>query len=70
MPNPYKAPIKCSIVDTLAPSSFEIVVQNIALLTLNILGMIILFCLRSILLKIIPEFGRAGFTVIVTVNPL
>ena len=40
IPFPNSAPIKCSIVDTLAPYSFEIVVQSVALLTLNILGII------------------------------
>jgi len=33
-PVPYKAPIKCSIVDTVAPLLFDIVVQKDALLTL------------------------------------
>ena len=37
---PNKAAIKCSIVDTLTPNSFETVVFKVALVTLNILGMI------------------------------
>ena len=37
---PYKAAIKCSIVDTLTPISFETVVHKVVLVTLNILGMI------------------------------
>jgi hypothetical protein len=57
-------------VETLTPDSFEIVVQNIALLTLNIFGIIMLSSLRSILLKIIPEFGSAGFIVMFATKPL
>ena len=55
------APIKCSIVETLTPYSFEIVVQKTALLTLKTLGITILFLLISILLKIIPVLGSAWF---------
>ena len=33
-PNPYKAPIRCSIVETSIPKSFEIVVHKVVLLTL------------------------------------
>ena len=61
---------KCSIVETLAPLSFDIVVQKTALLTLKIFGIIILFFLRSILLKITPEFGSAGLIVMDTAKPL
>jgi len=69
-PKPYKAPIKCSTVETLAPLSFDMVVQNNALLTLKTFGIIILFSLRSVLLKIIPVFGLAGLIIKLTSKPL
>ena len=37
-PSPYKAPIKCSIVDTFTPNSFEIVVFKKVSLTLEKFG--------------------------------
>ncbi len=68
-PKTYIADIRCSIVDTLAPNSFEMVVHRFALTTLKTFGMIkLLFC-KSVLLKIIPEFGDDGFIVILTFFP-
>ena len=70
IPNINNAPIKCSIVETLTPKSFEIVVQKFALETLKIPGIIILFSLRSVLLKIIPLLGWADFIVKSTIFPV
>ena len=49
IPIPYKAPIKCSIVEILTFFSFEIVVQKFALLTLKTFGITILLSLMSVL---------------------
>ena len=38
IPNPNKAPIKCSIVDTLIPNSFDIVVFSKVLHTFSKFG--------------------------------
>jgi len=45
-------------------------VQKIALLTLKIFGITMLFFLISVLLKIIPVFGSAGLIIILAAFPL
>ena len=50
IPIPYNAPIKCSIVETLAPLSLDIVVQNNALETLKTSGIIMLFSFLSLII--------------------
>ena len=70
IPMPYSAPIKCSIVETLTPCSFEIVVQKFALLTLKTLGIKILLLFISVLLKTIPELGSEGLIVRSAFKPL
>ena len=67
---PKKAPIKCSIVETFTPDSFDIVVFKDVLLTLEKLGITKLLLLRSILLKIIPVFGSDGLIKTFTNFPL
>ena len=57
------------MVETLTPESFDIFVQKIALLTLNIPGTTKLFFLISILLKTTPVFGLAGINLIWTFFP-
>jgi hypothetical protein len=57
-------------VETDTPNSFEIVVHNVALVTLKIFGKIILLFFRSTLLKTIPVFGLEGHTIIETSFPV
>ena len=70
IPNPNSAPIKCSIVDTLAPNSFDIVVFRDVLLTFEKFGNIKLFFFKSTLLKTIPVFGSDGLIVTFAIEPL
>ena len=70
IPKPNNAPIKCSIVETLTPNSFEIVVFKEVLLTLIKFGITKFSLFKSILLKAIPSFGLAGLIQIFTIFPL
>ena len=57
-------------MEILTPNSFDIVVHNVASLTFSKFGITILFCFKSILLKIIPEFGDEGKTFMFTLLPV
>ena len=70
IPNPKKAAIRCSIVETLTPYSFDIVVQSVASLTFSKYGITILFFFKSVLLKMIPEFGDEGKILRFTLFPV
>ena len=70
IPSPNKAPIKCSMVDIFTPYSFDIVVFNDVFVTLIKFGYTKLLNFKSILLKVIPEFGNAGLICISTFSPL
>ena len=70
MPVMYSAANKCSTVDTLTLKLFLIVVQSFAEETFSKFAFIILFSLRSVLLKTIPLFLSAGNILILLSNPL
>ena len=58
------------MVETLTPYSLEIVVLRTVLLTLEKFGKTKLFIFKSVLLKIIHEFGSDGFKEIFETFPL